>query len=63
VYEKRGLLMVDKDKCIGCGVCESVCRFGAIKMVDGKSVIDEKKCTKCGACENVCPVQAIKIKR
>ena len=53
--------MVDKEKCIGCGACASLCPVGAITLVDGKSQIDEGKCIKCGTCESVCPVEAIKI--
>lgn len=56
--------MVNKDKCIGCGACESVCPVGAIKLdANGKSEIDTNICIKCGACENLCPVEAIKISR
>lgn len=55
--------MVDKDKCIGCTACVSVCPVGAIKMIDGIAHIDKNICIKCGACESVCPVGAIKIER
>lgn len=46
------------EKCIGCGVCVSVCPFEAIDMVDDKAFITEK-CTACGACVEECPVEAI----
>jgi len=55
--------MVDKEKCIGCGACESVCPVGAIKMINGKSTIDKNICIKCGTCEGICPVGAIKIEK
>jgi len=50
---------VNKEKCIGCGVCVANCP-GATKIgEDGKAeVIDEEKLEKCGE-ENVCPVGAI----
>ncbi|MDR0675214.1 MAG: 4Fe-4S binding protein [Mycoplasmataceae bacterium] len=51
---------VNKDTCIGCGVCEASCPMGAIKLVDGKAMIDINKCTGCGACVSSCPVSAIK---
>ena len=38
------------DGCVGCGSCVSVCKFGAMKMVDGDVIIDEALCTGCGAC-------------
>ena len=53
---------VNKEKCIGCGVCVANCP-GATKIgEDGKAeVIDQEKLEKCGG-ENVCPVGAIKKK-
>ncbi len=49
------------DLCQGCVArpCENTCKFGAIKVVNGKSVIDPEKCKNCGMCAQVCPYQAI----
>src|SRR5574344_1521248 len=49
------------DLCQGCVArpCESACRFGVIKVENGKSVIDPEKCKNCGMCAQVCPYQAI----
>ena len=47
--------------CVGFGECESVCAFGAIKMVDGIAVIDDNVCTGCGMCVEVCPRNIIKM--
>ncbi|MBR1460066.1 monomeric [bacterium] len=49
------------DLCQGCVArpCESACRFGAIKVENGKSRIDQTKCKSCGLCAQVCPFQAI----
>ena len=49
------------DLCQGCVArpCENVCKFGAIKVTDGKSKIDPDKCKNCGMCAQVCPYQAI----
>ncbi len=53
---------VDKEKCIGCGACVSVCGE-VFEMKDGKANVKEKetdkKCVK--EAEESCPVQAIKI--
>jgi NAD-dependent dihydropyrimidine dehydrogenase PreA subunit len=45
------------DKCIGCGLCESVCNCKTIK-VDGKPKWG-KECTQCLACIHLCPTKAI----
>lgn len=49
------------DLCQGCVArpCESACRFGAIKVENGRSHIDPSKCKNCGMCVQVCPYQAI----
>ena len=49
------------DLCQGCVArpCESACKFGAIKVENGKSKIDHSKCKSCGLCAQVCPFQAI----
>ncbi len=53
---------VDEDLCIGCRVCERVCDFGAVKIVDKKAKVNEAICTGCGACAGGCPTSAIQIR-
>jgi len=50
---------IDKEKCIGCGACASICPEG-IKMVDRKAAIvnTQAKCIK--ETKDICPVGAIK---
>jgi len=53
-------MIINKEKCIGCGTCLGVCPVEAISMGDdGKAFIDQATCLKCGACASVCPVEAI----
>lgn len=49
------------DLCQGCVArpCQSTCKFGAISIVNGRSVIDDTKCKKCQMCINACPYNAI----
>ncbi len=57
------MLVIDLDKCIGCGECEEVCSFGAISVQEEKAVIDHDTCTLCGTCVETCPEGALEIKR
>lgn len=47
--------------CQGCVArpCINTCKFGAIQIIDGKSVIDGSKCKNCMQCTKVCPYSAI----
>jgi len=54
---------VDETICVGCGLCEVICPYEAIKMIEIQpnkiiSVTDEIKCQGCGTCVASCPVGA-----
>jgi ferredoxin len=51
------------ESCTGCGICESVCPTGKIRLADGKPVWrDSVRCAYCFACLHYCPSAAIQIK-
>lgn len=51
--------VVDREVCLACGGCVSVCPEDAITLVADKAVVDNKKCIGCGVCVKTCPVAAI----
>ena len=50
---------INKEKCIGCGICVNMCPVNAISISDGIAQIDQEKCIHCGKCLHMCPVNAI----
>ena len=54
--------ILDKNKCIKCGLCFLYCPEGCIKeMEDGYFVADLDYCKGCGICAVECPKDAITI--
>ncbi len=53
-------LRIHKNKCIGCGKCQSLCPMKNIKVIDKKAV-QSNRCTMCYRCINNCPNQAITL--
>lgn len=50
---------IDPDKCNSCGLCESLCRFDAIDVKEGKYAVQEMSCEGCKVCVDACPEKAI----
>ena len=59
---KRNIVVIDEEKCNGCGLCVDACHEGAITLVDGKAkLLSESYCDGLGACLPHCPMDAITI--
>jgi NAD-dependent dihydropyrimidine dehydrogenase PreA subunit len=58
----RNIIIIDEDKCDGCGVCVPACHEGAIQVIDGKArLVNETYCDGLGDCLGECPQDAITI--
>ena len=56
----RTTTIVDKEECVSCGVCASLCPEEAITVED-TAVINSQRCTGCGICVDECPNEAISL--
>ena len=60
----RNILIIDEEKCNGCGQCVTACAEGAIEIVNGKAkLVSEIYCDGLGACIGHCPEDAITIEQ
>ncbi len=75
--DKKNKKIVQSKKCVGCGICYSVCPVNAklmksddfdpgtaelaIRVVDGAAIISDEACIRCGACSKICPVESLTV--
>lgn len=55
------MIQIDKEKCIGCGLCSRDCVSSILEIRDKKAVTVSDKCILCGHCIAVCPKNAVSI--
>lgn len=66
-------LILDREKCTGCGVCITICPKEAIgrgpvgatekELSDVPvALVDENKCSFCGVCVHLCPFEALELR-
>lgn len=57
------MVIVDKDKCVGCGLCAKICHEQCIRLVNlnnHKEIeIEHSLCSTCTQCIALCPQQAL----
>ncbi len=60
----RNIIIIDEEKCDGCGDCVDACIEGAIRIIDAKAkLVSEILCDGFGACLGSCPQDALKIEK
>ncbi|UCG32929.1 MAG: 4Fe-4S binding protein [Phycisphaerales bacterium] len=60
----REIVMIDEERCDGCGQCVPACEEGALQIIDGKArLVSDRTCDGMGACLGHCPQDAIRIVR
>ncbi|UMZ74792.1 tRNA-dihydrouridine synthase [Natranaerofaba carboxydovora] len=63
--DSRSYAYVNKEDCIGCGMCPSWCFYDAITVDKDeesgkkKADVDQNKCDGCGLCVSLCPQNAM----
>lgn len=58
----RKVILIDEDRCDGCGDCVTACHEGAIAIIDGKArLVSDRYCDGLGDCLGECPQGAITL--
>jgi len=56
-------LELEQKKCIGCGMCLSVCPHAVLSLTNGKiEIANRDACMECGACARNCPAEALNVR-
>ncbi|MFP7755866.1 mercury methylation ferredoxin HgcB [Thermodesulfobacteriota bacterium B35] len=55
-------LAYDRNRCIGCGMCVTVCPHQVFALQRGRAdMVARNHCMECGACMRNCPAGAITV--
>lgn len=55
-------IIVDEEKCVGCGECADVCPGDVFEIENEKAVVaNPEECLECESCVETCEQQAITL--
>ncbi|MFV0497802.1 MAG: 4Fe-4S dicluster domain-containing protein [Candidatus Fimivivens sp.] len=60
MHKSKKIAKVGKD-CVACGSCLKVCKFAAIKIVNGIKAEVNDSCVACGKCVKICPCCVVEL--
>ena len=61
-FASGDVLEVDRQRCIGCGVCVDHCRYDALRFDEEEVVVaDNLACEACGLCVRLCGMKALSL--
>jgi NAD-dependent dihydropyrimidine dehydrogenase PreA subunit/nitroreductase len=53
------MVLIDKERCTGCGSCVKICHEHCMSLIDKKVSIDRQACSTCSQCIAICPEKAL----